>query len=144
LRPDDFWAYYRRGEALQDWGKLEEALQSYRQACDLEPDDYWAWYQQGVIWQQLAQFDQGINCYQRVLDLEPKSAWVWYQQACCYAALNQRNWAIICLEKAIDLYPTKYLKLAANGASWSDFRRQQGFQLLITNKSSKFGVADRF
>ncbi|NJR45710.1 MAG: hypothetical protein HC775_07920, partial [Hyellaceae cyanobacterium CSU_1_1] len=45
----------------------------------------------------------------------------------------------ICLEKAIDLYPAKYLPLAVNEAIWADFRRQQGFQLLITNKSRRYG-----
>lgn len=45
FRPGDYWCWYRRGDALQAWGKPEAALASYDQALNAKPNDFWAWYQ---------------------------------------------------------------------------------------------------
>ena len=144
MRPDDFWSYYRLGEAQQQWSKLELALASYDRALDLEPDDYWTWYQKGIIEQELDNLSKAIAYYDRAITLDSKSDTAYYKRACCYALLknttSNTNQAIINLEKAIDLYPEKYIQLAIDESIWHKFHRQKGFQLLVDNKSRLYDL----
>ena len=57
-------AHYDLGLGLQQLGKLEEAVASYRRALDLKPDFAKARYGLGSVYLDLGQHKEGLKCEQ--------------------------------------------------------------------------------
>ena len=51
IKPDYADAYYNMGMALQDQGKLEEAIGAYNKAIAIKPDYAGAYYNMGICFQ---------------------------------------------------------------------------------------------
>ncbi len=113
LRPNDYWAWYQRGNVLEDLSRTEEAIASYDKALEIKPNDYWAWYRrgevpryargyeaaiesyrkaleiwyrQGLAWQEIKNYPQAIACWKKASAIKPHNAKVHYQIVCCYAS----------------------------------------------------------
>jgi predicted O-linked N-acetylglucosamine transferase (SPINDLY family) len=59
------------GIALQDQGKLEEAIASYEKALSLKPDDASAYNNMGIALQDQGKLEEAIASYEKALSLKP-------------------------------------------------------------------------
>jgi tetratricopeptide (TPR) repeat protein len=72
LQPNDSGAWFNRGLALGQMGRLEEAIVSYDKALELQTDKYQScWYNRSIALHQLGRLDEAIASYERVLELQP-------------------------------------------------------------------------
>ncbi|MEH1938303.1 MAG: tetratricopeptide repeat protein [Nostoc sp.] len=65
-------AWYNRGVALYDLGRLEEAIASYNQALKIKPDYHEAWYNKACCYALLENVDLAIENLQQAINLNPK------------------------------------------------------------------------
>lgn len=86
IKPNDYWAWYRRGEVLRHAKRYEAAISSYRKALEVKGDDYWAWYRLGLTWQEMQNYPQAIASFRKASAIKPHDPKVHYQIACCYAS----------------------------------------------------------
>ena len=66
--------YYDLGVALQNQGKLDEAVSCYIQALQLKPDYASAFFNLGSAFQDQGNLEEAISCYRKTVELEPDMA----------------------------------------------------------------------
>ncbi|HEU0184548.1 MAG TPA: tetratricopeptide repeat protein [Blastocatellia bacterium] len=69
--PSDFTAHFNLGAALQQTGKIEEAVSHFRGALQVNPQSYVAHTNLGAALQELGQIEQAISHYLRALRIKP-------------------------------------------------------------------------
>jgi tetratricopeptide (TPR) repeat protein len=69
--PADFTAHFNLGAALQQNGKIEEAVLRFRRALQVNPRSYLAHTNLGAALQDLGQSEQAISHYLRALRIKP-------------------------------------------------------------------------
>jgi tetratricopeptide (TPR) repeat protein/mono/diheme cytochrome c family protein len=69
--PSDFTAHFNLGAALQQKGKIEEAVSHLRMALQVNPRSYLAHTNLGAALQELGQSQQAISHYRRALGINP-------------------------------------------------------------------------
>jgi len=62
--------YLQLGRAVALQGRLEEAIEHWRKAIELQPDLPEAYHQQAVVFQKLEQWDQAIEAYKQTIELQ--------------------------------------------------------------------------
>ena len=62
--------YITLGNALQEKGLMEEAIQHYLNAIETDPSLTEAYFKMGALYQIMGHYDDAMNNYQRVLDLK--------------------------------------------------------------------------
>jgi len=72
LQPDHAEAYYKRGNALKDLGRLAEAVASYDAAVKHKPDFQYAWCNRGAVQLGLGQEEAALGSFDRAIQLNPK------------------------------------------------------------------------
>ncbi len=60
------------GNALKAQGKLEEAIDCYRRAIELNPKFASAHISLGIVLMEKGQLDESIVCFQRAIELDPE------------------------------------------------------------------------
>jgi Flp pilus assembly protein TadD len=69
--PSDFMAHFNLGAALQQKGKIDEAVSQLRKALQINPQSYLAHTNLGAALQELGQSEQAISHYLRALRIKP-------------------------------------------------------------------------
>lgn len=69
--PSDFTAHFNLGAALQQKGKIEEAVSHFRMALQVNPQSYLAHTNLGAALQELGQSEQAMIHYRRALRINP-------------------------------------------------------------------------
>jgi len=69
--PSDFTAHFNLGAALQQKGKIEEAVVHFRRALQVNPQSYLAHTNLGAALQELGQSGQAISHYLQALRIKP-------------------------------------------------------------------------
>ncbi|WP_375513823.1 tetratricopeptide repeat protein [uncultured Nostoc sp.] len=72
IKPDYHEAWYNRGNALKNLGRLEKAIASYDQALKIKPDDHDAWYNKACCYSLLGNIDLAIDNLQQAINLNPE------------------------------------------------------------------------
>jgi len=69
----DAIAQNRKGNALLDLGRFEEALQAYDEAIRLESDNEWFWLNKGVALLELRRYKEADTVFAKVLSINPNN-----------------------------------------------------------------------
>lgn len=67
----------RRGTALANLGRMDEALQSINRALEMDSDDVAAWIGKGNILVHRGQLDEALFCFDKAIELNPNVAAAW-------------------------------------------------------------------
>jgi ABC-type phosphate transport system substrate-binding protein/tetratricopeptide (TPR) repeat protein len=67
----------RRGTALINLGRTDEALSSLNRALEMDPDDLAAWIGKGNVLAQMGQLDEALFCFDKAIELNPNVAAAW-------------------------------------------------------------------
>jgi tetratricopeptide (TPR) repeat protein len=129
---DDF-AWYNRGNVLEQLERNEDALACYDIVLKLNPDDENAWYSRGWLLYQMGELEAAIASYEQSLKLKPYDDLTWYNKACCHAVLGDTELAINSLEQAIKLSPNQYRYSAKTEADFEQIRDHARFVALINS-----------
>lgn len=68
----------RRGVALMNLERSDEAMKSFDQALEMEPNDLIAWLGKGKVMTQANRFDEAIFCFDKAIELNPNTAAAWH------------------------------------------------------------------
>ncbi len=87
--PNDFTAHFNLGAALQSTGRLDEAINYYRQALRIKPDDAVARNSLGTALQTGGKLEEAINEYRQALRIQPDYANAHYNLGTSLLLLGQ-------------------------------------------------------
>ena len=105
IRPGFAEAHYHLANALQQQGKLQEAVESYRRTLAIEPRAAEARFNLGVTLAALGQFDDAIAAYRTVLAAHPKAVPVHVNLGWALERQQHLDEAIDCYRRALAIDP---------------------------------------
>lgn len=96
-------AYEVRGVALQNMGKLEEAVADYDKALSLLPENKGILFNKALAEEELKNYDTAQECYSQLLKAHPRFDSGYIGRARLYLAQSDTISALADLDKAIEL-----------------------------------------
>lgn len=123
LTKGDFEMYVQRGFALQQLHRLQEALESYELALNVQPRHAETHNNRGVVLHALQRWEDALLAYDWALELKPGYAQALFNKGNALLALKRRLAALECLEAAIAQKPD-YAKAYINrGVALQELQR---------------------
>ena len=108
--------WYDKGLILQTQNRMEEALDAYNHAIEIDPNNEFAWYNKGNVLEEHMEFDDAMDAYIEVSKINPNNADAWFSQGfinCCeYKAYSS---AINNFNQALKIVPNHVPALYYNG-----------------------------
>ena len=107
IKLDPFYhqAWYNRGNALGNLGRLEEAIASYDQALKFKPDKDEAWNNRGIALRQLGRLEEAIASYDQALKFKPDKDEAWNNRGVALTNLGRVEEAIASFDNALKIKP---------------------------------------
>jgi len=93
---------------LQLEGKLEESINTYNKAIEINPKFSWYYHYLGNILTKLGRLDEAVKAYSQAIELNHNSAWHYYQLGEVLLEKKLIDDAIACLQSAIKINPNMY------------------------------------
>ncbi len=97
--------YLIRGELCHRLGRIDEAIESFQKAIELNPEDVLAYSALLELQEDTNDLVAAIDIYKRMIEKRPNSALLHYQLGLTYARIKNNPLAIESLEKALKLDP---------------------------------------
>jgi tetratricopeptide (TPR) repeat protein len=95
--------YSNLGNVLQDIGRIEDAITSYKMAIEVNPNFAGAYYNLGDIFLEKSRFDDAIACYTKAIELKPGFVEAYNNLGIALKSLAEFEKAISCFRIAIKL-----------------------------------------
>ena len=105
LQPEHVEAYYKRGNALKDLGRLAAALASYDEAIARQPDHGHAWCNRGVVQHRLSLHEGALESYARAITLDPGDTFAHANRGALLQELARWQDALASYDRALALDP---------------------------------------
>ncbi len=119
MNPDYIEAHNNLGFALANAGRLQEAIEHYRQALRLNPDYVKAHNNLGFALANAGRLQEAIEHYRQAMRLNPDFTNAYFNLALAYARIQQSSEAIAAAEKGLELArSTGQTKLAKQIEDW--------------------------
>jgi tetratricopeptide (TPR) repeat protein len=97
--------YTCRGSANLSGGKLDQAIQDFNIAIQLDPNDAVSYNNRGMANRLLGNFDLAIQDYNKAIEINPESFEAYNNRAVAYGTIGQSNEAMRDLDKVIQINP---------------------------------------
>jgi tetratricopeptide (TPR) repeat protein len=94
-----------KGYSLTELGRLDEALEAYDRAIQLQPDYAWAWARKGRTLRLLNRYTEAIACYDQALTIQPQYAWAYKGKGIVLERLGRPLDALECYQIATEIDP---------------------------------------
>ena len=131
------------GVTLQDQGKLEEAIGSFKKAISIKPDYAEAYLKIGTVVQDQGKLDEeAIEAYNKALSLKPDYTEAYYNMGLVHIRAENFEQAKICFEDALRINPNQNklgLSLALQGLG----RYEEAINTVVwmVNKPREFQIS---
>jgi tetratricopeptide (TPR) repeat protein len=98
--------WYKKGAALDDQGKYDEAIQAFDNAIGIDPKDVDAWNYKGIALHKLGKYDEAIKAYDKAIELDYlEDTYAWYNKGLTLYQQGKYDEAIQAYDKAIETDP---------------------------------------
>jgi tetratricopeptide (TPR) repeat protein len=97
--------YFHKGNALNDIGKKNEAIEAYDRAISLKPDYADAYLNKGRTLSDIGKKNETIEAYDRAISLKPDYADAYLNKGNVLRSIGKINEAIEAYDRAISLKP---------------------------------------
>jgi tetratricopeptide (TPR) repeat protein len=98
-------AYYKRGNALKNLGRLDAAVASYDQAIEHKPDYAYAYCNRGVVQQSLGLTAAALSSYDQAIAYDPTDAMAHYNRALLLQDVSRWDEALAAYDRALTIDP---------------------------------------
>jgi tetratricopeptide (TPR) repeat protein/tRNA A-37 threonylcarbamoyl transferase component Bud32 len=105
IEKDDYLDWNKRGDALYNLKKYEEAIKSYDQALALKPDSHVIWSNRGGALYNLKKYEEAIKSYDQALALKPDDHVIWNSRGNALFSWQKYEEAIKSYDQALALKP---------------------------------------
>lgn len=105
LMPGEAGMFCNLGNALKSFGRLDDAVNSYRRALEIDPGYAEAHSNLGIVLYELGQCDDAVSSFQKARELKPDSALSHYNLGKILSELGRLDEAIACYRKAVEIQP---------------------------------------
>ena len=102
-------SYFKTANKLKQQGKLEEAIQFYRQAIEQNPNLHWFHHNLGEALAKIEKWDEVVAHYSQAIKLNPNSASSHHNLGEALANLGRWDEAIVFYRRSIDISPNSSL-----------------------------------
>jgi len=99
------WEILNKGTALNNLGRVKEALACFDKALEILPRFDAAWLDKGVALAKLGRTNEAVKCYERALEINPKSADAWYNLGIAQQNHGQMEKSLASYDQAVALNP---------------------------------------
>jgi tetratricopeptide (TPR) repeat protein len=99
------WEILNKGTALNNLGRVREALACFDKALEILPRFDAAWLDKGVALTKLGRTKEAIECYERALEINPKSANAWYNLGAAQQFQGRIEESLASYDQAVTLNP---------------------------------------
>lgn len=103
VKSREAYKWLKKGNALFDQAKYDEAIASYNKVIEINPKNKWGWINKGDALTQLTKYDEAIKIYNKAIELFPQSADVWCNKGNALCDLGKYENAIVAYDKAIEI-----------------------------------------
>ncbi|NEQ43320.1 MAG: tetratricopeptide repeat protein [Leptolyngbya sp. SIOISBB] len=93
----------RRGSALANLGRSDEALKSLNRALEMDPNDAAAWIGKGNVFIPMGQLDEALFCFDKAIELNPNLAAAWQGKGKTLQKMGRDAEARNCFQQAESL-----------------------------------------
>lgn len=100
--PNDCDAWFNKGVALQERGKLEKAIESYNHALKIDQNYINAWFNKGYAFILLDRFTEAVKSYDQFLKIDSNYSMVWNNRGFALKKLDEEEEAIKSFNQAIE------------------------------------------
>ncbi|MEW5855942.1 MAG: tetratricopeptide repeat protein, partial [Cyanobacteriota bacterium] len=107
IKPDKDEAWFNRGIALKNLGRLEEAVASYDQALKIKPGKDEAWNNRGVTLKKLERLEEAVASYDQALKIKPDKDEAWFNRGIALKKLGRLEEAVASYDQALKIKPDK-------------------------------------
>jgi len=103
-------AWDQKGFALQQLGRLEESLECYERALEIDGADEQAWYGKGCALHRLGSCRDAIESFDQTIEIgrssdDGENFGAWHQKGLCLATTGEAAAAIDCHTRTLALWP---------------------------------------
>lgn len=116
-------AWLVRGILLAKLGRYEEAINSYRQALEIEPVNPDILYHQGIALISLGKRQKAIATFEKIINIEPNYHKAWREVAFLLFALEHLEQAIDAWDQALEIEPDDSQSWYKRGIALSRLKR---------------------
>jgi tetratricopeptide (TPR) repeat protein len=90
------------GEDMANANRLDEALQCFEKAIEINPRNDFAWGDKALILDKLGNTDEALISFSRAIDINPSNAITWNNKGLVLLKLKKLSPSIECFDKAIE------------------------------------------
>ncbi|MBC2698140.1 MAG: tetratricopeptide repeat protein [ANME-2 cluster archaeon] len=108
IKPDDFSAWYNKGNTLVNLGRYEDALEAFEKATEIKPDNLRAWINKGNTLDDLGRNEDALEVFEKAIEIKPDDFRVLNNKGTALANLGRYEDALEAFEKAIEIKPDTY------------------------------------
>jgi len=105
IQPEHEDYYYGLGIALDNSGKLDDAIAAYQKQIDIKPNHEWAWNNLGIALKQQGKLDEAIAAYRTQTDITPNHEGAWNNLGNALKQQSKLDDAIAAYRTQIDIKP---------------------------------------
>ena len=125
LDPENFTAYVKRGNVLDDLGRSEEALDSYNSALEINPAYDKAYCNRGIVLKKLERKEEALSSYDKALEINPENDATHYNRGHILDDLGRKEEALQSYEKALEINPGDHAAYYNKGNILNDLGRKK-------------------
>jgi len=103
LENADYWISL--GLELAKAGRLQEAIECFNKALEINPRESVAWFNKGRALGELGRYDKAIECYDAALKINERLVEAWINKGVALDDLGRYDEAIVCYAEALDIQP---------------------------------------
>jgi tetratricopeptide (TPR) repeat protein len=134
--------WVNQGNQLYRVGRLQEALNAFNQAVQLNPKFHSAWYERGNVLFAMKRPVDALESYDRVIQLKPDLYGVWRDRGVLLAVLKHFMAALGSFDKAAELKPDDYVLWYMRGNLLN--RDLQNYQAAIASYDRSLAINPNF
>ena len=129
------------GNALKDQGKLDDAIEAYKQALAIKPDYAEAHYNMGIALEEHGKLEEAIQAYNKALSIKPDYAEAYNNMGITLKEQGKLDEAIQAYNKALSIKPD-YARVHRNLSSIKKYTSNDTHFLQLQKYYNKEGLSE--